>query len=60
MHSDLCGKMNVKSESGAEYFLSFTDDKTCYVWIMFSIVRIRFLRNFKNGKMQWKVDGEKG
>ncbi len=31
--SDLCGKMNVKSESGAEYFLSFIDDKTRYVWI---------------------------
>ncbi len=33
VHSDLCGKMNVKSESGAEYFLSFIDDKTRYVWI---------------------------
>ena len=28
VHSDLCGKVNVKSESGAEYFLSFIDDKT--------------------------------
>ena len=32
VHSDLCGKVNVKSESGAEYFLSFIDDKTRYVW----------------------------
>ena len=31
MHSDLCGKMNEKSLRGAEYFLSFIDDKSRYV-----------------------------
>ena len=35
VHSDLCGKMNKKSLSGAEYFLSFIDDKTRYVWVYF-------------------------
>ena len=33
VHSDLCGKMNTKSLSGAEYFLTFIDDKTHYVWV---------------------------
>ena len=33
VHSDLCGKMNAKSLSGAEYFLTFIDDHTHYVWI---------------------------
>ena len=32
VHSDLCGKMNAKSLSGGEYFLTFIDDKTHYVW----------------------------
>lgn len=35
VHSDLCGKMNVKSHGGAEYFLNFIDDKTRYVWVYF-------------------------
>ena len=33
IHSDVCGKMNTKSLSGAEYFLTFIDDRTCYVWM---------------------------
>ena len=33
MHSDYCGKSNVKFCGGAEYFLTFTDDKTQYVRI---------------------------
>ena len=28
VHSDVCGKMNSQSLSGAEYFLTFIDDKT--------------------------------
>jgi len=35
VHSDLCGKMNEKCLSGAEYFLCFIDDKTHYVWVSF-------------------------
>ena len=31
VHSDVCGKMNAKSLSGAEYFLTFIDDKSRYV-----------------------------
>ena len=33
VHSDLCGKITPKSAGGAEYFLTFTDDKTRYVWV---------------------------
>jgi hypothetical protein len=33
VHSDVCGKLNGKSLSGAEYFLTFIDDKTRYVWV---------------------------
>ena len=33
VHSDVCGKMNTKSLSGAEYFLTFIDDRTRYVWM---------------------------
>ena len=32
-HSDVCGKVNEKSLGGAEYFLSFIDDMTRYVWV---------------------------
>lgn len=33
VHSDVCGKMNAKSLSAGEYFLTFTDDKSRYVWV---------------------------
>ena len=33
VHSDVCGKINTKSIGGAEYFLTFIDDRTCYVWV---------------------------
>ena len=31
VHSDICGKINAKSLSGAEYLLTFIDDCTHYV-----------------------------
>ena len=33
VHSDVCGKMSSESLGGAEYFLTFIDDKTRYVWV---------------------------
>ena len=33
VYSDICGKMNEKSLGGAEYFLTFIDDKSRYVWV---------------------------
>ena len=35
MHTDVCGKLSTKSVGGAEYFLTFTDDRTRYVWVYF-------------------------
>ena len=32
MHTDVCGKMDKPSLSGKEYFVSFIDDKSRYVW----------------------------
>ena len=33
VHSDVCGRLEAKSLSGAEYFVTFIDDKSRYVWI---------------------------
>jgi GAG-pre-integrase domain len=35
VHSDVCGKLNKPSLSGAEYVLTFIDDKTCYTLVYF-------------------------
>ena len=33
VHSDVCGTVNAKSLSGAEYILIFVYNKTWYVWV---------------------------
>ena len=33
VHSDVCGKMSAVSLGGAEYFVTFIDDHTHYVWV---------------------------
>ena len=33
VHNDVCGRLEAKSLSGAEYFVTFIDDKSRYVWI---------------------------
>ena len=33
VHSDICGKLGTKLLGGAEYFITFMDDKTYYVWV---------------------------
>ena len=33
VHTDVCGKLNAKSLGGAEYFLTFIDDKTRFTWV---------------------------
>ena len=33
VHSDVCGKMSAESLRGAEYFPTFIDDNTHYVWV---------------------------
>ena len=51
VHSDLCGKMNEKSLSGAEYFLSFIDDKTRFVWVYFLKRKDQVFEKF----IEWKT-----
>lgn len=55
VHSDVCGKMNCKSLSGAEYFLTFLDEASHYVWIYFLKRKSDVLEKFK----EWKVMIEK-
>ena len=33
VHSDVCDKMRHRSIGGAEYFVTFTDDKSRYSWV---------------------------
>jgi len=33
VHSDVCGKINVSFIGDAQYYLTFADDKTRYVWV---------------------------
>ena len=33
VHSDVCGTIQKKSLSGAEYFVTFIDDKSRFVWV---------------------------
>ena len=35
VHTDVCRKMREKSIGGAEYFITFIDEKTHYSWIYF-------------------------
>ena len=33
VHTDVCGKLSPRSAGGAEYFVTFVDDKSRYVWL---------------------------
>ena len=55
VHSDLCGKINTKSCGGAEYFLTFTDDKTRYVWVY----PLKQKGDVFNQLLEWKASPEK-
>ena len=51
VHSDVCGKINALSLSGAEYFLTFIDDKTHYVWVYVLKNKHEVYQKF----LEWKV-----
>ena len=55
VHSDLCGKMNEKSLSGAEYFLSFIDDKTHFTWVYFLKWKDEAFESLLSGKRGWRM-----
>ena len=55
VHSDVCGKLNEKSLGGAEYFLTFIDDKSRYVWVYFLQHKSQVFEKF----CEWKAMVEK-
>ena len=55
VHSDVCAKINTKSCGGAEYFLTFTDDKTRYVWVYLLKKKSEVFGRF----LEWKAIAEK-
>ena len=60
MHSDVCGRLEAKSLSGAEYFVTFIDDKSSYVWIYILKNKSVVLKIFLEWKsMVEKSSGEK-
>lgn len=50
VHSDVCGKINSPSLGGAEYFVTFIDDKKHYVWIYVLKNKHEVFQKFK----EWK------
>ena len=55
VHTDVCGKMREKSIGGAEYFITFTDDKTHYTWVYFLKTKDQAFDQF----VEWKALVEK-
>ena len=51
VHSDVCGKINAKSLSGAEYFVSFIDDKTRFIWVYVLKHKSQVFEKF----LEWKA-----
>ena len=60
VHSDMCGKMGQKSIGEAEYFLTFLDDKTHYIWGTPSRPKMRCSSASKNGRQRWRTSPGKG
>ncbi len=54
-HTYVCGKVNARSIGGAEYFLTFVDDKTRYVWVYFLRRKDEVFSRF----LEWKTMVEK-
>ena len=55
VHSDVCGKISEKSLGGAQYFLTFTDDKSRYSWVYILKSKDQVFDRF----LEWKALVEK-
>ena len=55
VHSDVCGKISEKSLGGAQYFLTFTDDKSRYSWVYILHSKDQVFDRF----LEWKALVEK-
>ena len=54
VHSDVCGKIGTRSLGGANYFLTFIDDKTHYVWVYILKTKDEVFKYF----LDWKTQAE--
>lgn len=59
VHSDVCGKMGNKSQGGAEYFVTFVDDHTRYVWIYPLKTKTKCLNDLWSGNPSLKSPVER-
>ena len=50
VHSDVCGKISESSIGGAQYFLTFTDDKSRYSWVYMLKTKDQVFEYF----LEWK------
>ena len=55
IHSDVCGKIGTRSLSGGEYFVTFVDDHTRYVWAYILKSKDEVFAHFQ----KWKAQVEK-
>ena len=55
VHSDVCGKISEPSIGGAQYFLTFTDDKSRYSWVYILKTKDQVFDYF----LEWKALVEK-
>ena len=55
VHSDVCGKLKADSLSGGQYFLTFIDDYTRYIWVYILKHKSEVFARFK----EWKALVEK-
>ncbi|GAB1600790.1 hypothetical protein Ahia01_000357100 [Argonauta hians] len=55
VHSDVCGRIEAKSLGGAEYFVTFIDDKSRFVWIYV----LKHKREVPQKFSEWKTMVEK-
>ena len=55
VHSDVCGKIGTESLGGANYFLTFINDMTHYVWVYALKTKDEVFKYF----LEWKTQAEK-
>ena len=51
IHSDVCGKVSLPSLSGCQYFVTFIDDYTHYVWVYVMKTKDQVFEKFKEFKV---------
>ncbi|XP_049318346.1 uncharacterized protein LOC105224069 isoform X1 [Bactrocera dorsalis] len=59
IHTDVCGPMRHESIGGAKYVLTFTDDKTRFVFVYFLRRKDEVLEKFKDFKQMIECQTEK-